>query len=114
MLPVRFWSDSQNVICWLHNTDRQRKMYRVVKVLTRSESNQWGWVPSEDNPADHASRGCRLGELFKTNWVSGPDWLGKSEIDFPTQPTSVTLTDEAKIEDKPIINHALEKAREVE
>ena len=37
-------------------------------------------MSSEDNPADHASRGLRAKELIASNWFSGPDFLWHEEL----------------------------------
>lgn len=42
--------------------------------------SQWRYVPSEDNPADHASRGLKAKELIASNWFNGPDFLWCEEL----------------------------------
>ena len=37
-------------------------------------------VKSEDNTADHASRGCTAKQLAETNWFTGPSFLWKKEL----------------------------------
>ena len=47
--------------------------------------DQWRYVASKDNPADHASRGLSVEELTaKGEWLQGPEFLWKHEFDWPT------------------------------
>lgn len=37
-------------------------------------------MSSEENPADHASRGLKAKELIASNWFNGPDFLWCEEL----------------------------------
>ena len=73
---VFFWTDSQNVLCWLHSEDRNLQKFvanRIAKIQKATDVLSWRWIESESNPADLASRGKLAGELVKdTLWWEGP------------------------------------------
>lgn len=60
---------------------------RVERIKQSTESAQWRYVASEDNPADHASRGLTAGQLIASNWLTGPDLLWQK--DLPSQVVKV-------------------------
>ena len=101
--PSFFWSDSTNVLCWLKHKGRQRKMFvanRIRDVMTHSKAEDWFWVPTEDNPADLASRGAMPSTLLESDlWFQGPEWLLSEE--WPETPEVLELSEEAKKEDRP-------------
>ncbi len=41
---------------------------------------QWHYIDTEQNPADHASRGLKVSELISSNWLTGPKFLWEREI----------------------------------
>ncbi|GFW56324.1 integrase_H2C2 domain-containing protein [Trichonephila clavipes] len=52
---VHFWSDSTNVISWIHQESRELKTFvanRVSKIHHLSSRDQWHHIVSEQNPAD--------------------------------------------------------------
>lgn len=76
--PV-FYTDSAVVLAWLRTPFHQLKVFeanRVSAILSRSSSEQWHHVRSEDNPADIASRGRFPSQLVGEQlWWNGPSWL---------------------------------------
>ncbi|XP_052271566.1 uncharacterized protein LOC127872276 [Dreissena polymorpha] len=57
---VTFWSDSVNILWWVRGRSRQFKPFvanRVGEIQSDSNPEQWRYVPSRENPADHLSRG---------------------------------------------------------
>ena len=78
-----FWTDSQVVLGYINNEARQFHTFvanRVQFIRERSSTTQWKYVPSEQNPADHASRGLTVEQLRRSNWLEGPSFLWKSEL----------------------------------
>ena len=78
-----FWSDSKIVLGYIKNDGKRFHVFvanRVQCIRENSQPQQWHYVSSEENPADHASRGMYAEELINSNWLSGPDFLWKSEI----------------------------------
>lgn len=50
-------------------------------------------MTSEDNPADHASRGLMAEELVSSNWFTGPKFLWQSEIPKNDMVGGITVND---------------------
>jgi hypothetical protein len=94
-----FWVDSAVVYYWANNKDKDLKDYNIFVGNRLGEvfetfgrlkdfSPEVRWLDTKSNPADLISRGCD-GPEFKEQfqfWISGPDFLGKSEDQWPTPP----------------------------
>lgn len=73
-----FWTDSQVVLAYINNDARRFQVFvanRITKIHQLSEPSQWHYVPTSENPADHASRGMSVSGLLNSNWFTGPDFL---------------------------------------
>lgn len=78
-----FWTDSQVVLGYINNEARRFHTFvanRVQKIHLSTTPQQWRYVPTNENPADHASRGLNVDEILKTNWLTGPNFLWKKDI----------------------------------
>ena len=85
---VKFYSDSRVVLGYIHNEKRRFYVYvgnRVSRIRVSSSPDQWSYVPSELNPADHATRCIPASELRDSAWIRGPQFLVNDEQD-PTEP----------------------------
>jgi hypothetical protein len=84
---VFLFSDSQCVLKWI-NTERPLSVFvgNRVKEIKKHKNVHFLYVPTEENPADVASRGCSA-ESLKENrkWWKGPIWLIKNECDWPVK-----------------------------
>lgn len=84
---VVFWTDSQTVLKYIRNEKARHPVFvanRVTLIRDSSNIDQWKYVPSKSNPADHASRGLSVEELStKKQWLQGPEFLWKSESEWP-------------------------------
>ncbi|XP_046142527.1 uncharacterized protein LOC123987999 [Osmia bicornis bicornis] len=89
-LPVFTWSDSQIVLTWLRKHPCHWKTFvanRVSFIQTELPSAIWAHVPTNENPADLASRGSKPADLIHANlWWHGPDWLAMPEEHWPKAP----------------------------
>lgn len=73
-----FHSDSKVVLGYISNETRRFYVYvsnRVLRIRRSSRPDQWRYVSTEQNPADHATRAVTAGRLNDTNWLSGPKSL---------------------------------------
>ena len=75
----KFWTDSKIVLGQLCNDSKRQEVFvanRIRKIRDISEPAQWDHVPTDQNPADLASRGCAAQELSESSmWLSGPSFL---------------------------------------
>ena len=83
---VLYWTDSMNVLCWLKTESRQLHTFvanRVAKIQRATNPESWHWIPSEENPADLASRGVLPEDLIPRElWWQGP----KDRLEGPPPP----------------------------
>ncbi|XP_035808144.2 uncharacterized protein LOC118470918 [Amphiprion ocellaris] len=75
---VKFFTDSRIVLGYIHNSTRRFYMYvsnRVTRIRGSTHPNQWHYVPTNLNPADHATRFTSAAQLQHSNWLSGPAFM---------------------------------------
>ena len=72
-------TDSAVVLGWLtHSTNNWRVFvsHRVVQIRNTLPHTRWRYVPSSDNPTDHASHGLTPSHIVNCEvWWHGPPWL---------------------------------------
>ena len=92
-----FWTDSRVVLGYISNEARRFHTFvanRIQRIHNSTTSQQWKYVPTNDNPADHASRGLTAAELQTSNWFSGPEFLWETEItDEQESPNEIHVGD---------------------
>lgn len=73
------WCDSKIVLAWLATHPNRWVTFvanRVIEIQQGFDANNWMYVPSKNNPADIASRGCSVKELEHSSlWWHGPTFL---------------------------------------
>ncbi|XP_003382170.1 Pao retrotransposon peptidase family protein [Trichinella spiralis] len=73
------WSDSKVALGWINGDANRWKPFvanRVREIQALTPSLWWRYIPTEDNPADLASRGCTVKNLSTSlKWWQGPTWL---------------------------------------
>lgn len=87
------WTDSQIVLCWLRSTVHTLEVFVANRVSQIQKSDTpliWRHVPGELNPADCASRGCLGPDLIDHPLWWGPEWLSRSELEWPRSPVLST------------------------
>jgi len=79
------WCDSSAVLGWIKTAPSRLKTYisnRVQKLVEHVPPEQWHYVSTSHNPADHASRGLSPQQLIACYlWWQGPAWLKLSHVD---------------------------------
>lgn len=78
-----FWTDSKVVLGYVNNDARRFHIFvanRIQRIKESTDPSQWRYVKSEENPADHASRGLSAKGLLTSNWFTGPDFLWHKEL----------------------------------
>ncbi|XP_064646181.1 uncharacterized protein LOC135499366 [Lineus longissimus] len=85
---VKFWSDSLDVIHWIHGQTRQYKPFiahRVSEIQQKTLPSQWHHVPGEQNPADLATQGSSMTSMSdKSVWTEGPQFLYGGRDSWPS------------------------------
>ncbi|KAK5859400.1 hypothetical protein PBY51_020957 [Eleginops maclovinus] len=82
-LQEYFWTDSTVVLGYINNDARRFQVFvanRIQRIKSSTKPEQWFHVASEDNPADHASRGLTAEQLKSSNWFSGPKFLWQKDL----------------------------------
>lgn len=73
------WSDSQVALSWINSSPSRWKPFvanRVACIQEIISFDSWRYVPSDQNPADCASRGMTPAELLSFDlWWKGPAFL---------------------------------------
>ncbi|XP_067369271.1 uncharacterized protein [Channa argus] len=95
-LQEHFWTDSRVVLGYINNDARRFHVFvanRVQRIKSSTDPKQWHFVQSEDNPADHASRGLTAEQLVASNWFTGPDFLWEKELPIGTVVEEVSKDD---------------------
>ncbi|XP_039534522.1 uncharacterized protein LOC120483523 [Pimephales promelas] len=75
---IKFFTDSKVVLGYIYNESKRFYVYvhnRVQRIHQSSRPEQWHYVHTEENPADHASRSLPASGLVQTSWFTGPSFL---------------------------------------
>ena len=91
----RYYTASQIVLGYLTNTTRRFYVYvsnRVNRIHQSSFPNQWTHVPTEQNPADLATRSLHVSQLTNSLWLRGPQLVTLTNS-FLEPPFSFQLVD---------------------
>lgn len=83
------WTDSTIVLGWINTQPKTLKTFvcnRIQEIRELTAQHEWRYVPTQDNPADLASRGVKPQDL-KNNylWWHGASFLSKPEDEWPQQ-----------------------------
>ena len=90
-----FWTDSKVVLGYIANETRRFHIFvgnRVQQIQEHSSPDQWHYVDTKSNPADHASRGLNPQGLQKSNWITGPAFLWKDKSCWPVNEAKEIFT----------------------
>ena len=76
---------------------------------------QWRYVHSANNPAYDASRGLSAHAFLNSKrWIDGPDFLGKSETEWPKladTPNCITQEDDPEVKKEFTVNTVIVEKR---
>ena len=102
---VYAYTDSTVVLAWLDGKTKRYCIYsanRISSTVNFLPTKCWRHVPTQQNPADAASRGLSAVELQTHHlWWHGPPWLKSQPLDFPPQPTQSQINKLKEVEAKP-------------
>ncbi len=94
------WSDSLTVLFWLNDDSQRFQAFvynKLQKIRAATSPTEWRWVPTEQNPADWATRGkdpsfLQLNEM----WKIGPPFLRQDESNWPKTPALLRTSEVLK------------------
>ena len=87
--PIRefYWTDSKVVLGYIRNEAKRFKVFvanRVQIIRENSDVNQWRYIETKKNPADHTSCGLIPSYSKKVkSWISGPEFLWQEDSKWP-------------------------------
>ncbi|XP_071161140.1 uncharacterized protein [Mytilus edulis] len=91
---ITFWSDSQIVLQWL-STSKQLKRFlrnRVTEIRKLTNTQEWRYCPTKDNPADLLTRGLSASQFEQnTLWFNGPEWISDASKWPSWKPNDTTV-----------------------
>lgn len=86
---IFIWSDSRTVLHWVRNNASRYSVYvshRLGEIAELTQTQQWRWVPTKENPADDATRGDEHRTITSNDrWYSGPDFLRRPSSEWPRE-----------------------------
>lgn len=91
-----FWTDSQVVLAYVNNEARRFHVFvanRVQLIREITNTHQWYYVNTSENPADHVSRGLLVSDISSTNWMSAPKFLWEQEVCPPPNSSNLLVGD---------------------
>ncbi|XP_075163068.1 uncharacterized protein LOC142235694 [Haematobia irritans] len=81
------WTDSSIVLGWLSKPPWSWETFvanRTSKIHTLVPNAQWRHVPTNENPADLGTRGCKPHDLKNSKlWWNGPSWITAPPSSWP-------------------------------
>ena len=75
---IKFHTNSKVVLNYIYNQTRRFYVHvnnRVTCIRRSTRPEQWHYVPTDHNPADHATRSVPAALLLHMMWPTGPDFL---------------------------------------
>ncbi|XP_062706189.1 uncharacterized protein LOC134287695 [Aedes albopictus] len=92
-----FWSDSQDVLCWIKSDHRRYSSFvafRISEILELTEMADWRYVPTDLNVADDGTKWKGLPDLKPgARWFNGPQFLYLPEEHWPRTLKKASTTD---------------------
>ena len=106
-LETFYWVDNKIVLGYISNKKRRYRVFvanRVRVIDEYTESKNWRYVATKDNPGDFASRGISPKETTKVDtWLKGPEFLRTSDESWRLADPDVEIInddEEVKVEKK--------------
>ena len=74
------WTDFQCVLQWPHSKKPLSTFVtNRLKEVKSLEGTSFRYIPTQENPAELATRGKSPSELLHSIWWNGPSWLTKPQ-----------------------------------
>lgn len=114
---VKFFTDSKVVLGYIGNETKRFYTYvrnRVDRIRKSSSPEQWGYVPTAQNPADEPTRSISAGSLQESKWLNGPSGSFSRQAEESYQEFPLVDPDEDKeirTLKTDLVDHVAEKTR---
>ncbi|XP_055548592.1 uncharacterized protein LOC129732102 [Wyeomyia smithii] len=102
-LPIMrrvLWTDSKTVLAWINSDHRRYRQFvacRMGEILSKTNAEDWKWVPTKQNVADEATKWGKGPNLYpESRWFTGPQFLRETEASWPRQFISEETPEELK------------------
>ncbi|XP_062557279.1 uncharacterized protein LOC134222152 [Armigeres subalbatus] len=109
------WTDSKTTLAWIqsqHCRYRQFVAFRVGEILSKTEATEWRYVPTQHNPADEGTKwGKGPSTDVSSRWFRGPEFLYKSEAEWPEQRSMQSMNTEEEL--RPCLVHRQKPVEDV-
>lgn len=115
-LEEHFWTDSKVVLGYVNNDAKRFHVFvanRIQRIRSLTDPRQWHHVPSESNPADHASRGLTVQQLLNSNWFKGPEFLWQSELPVENGKFTEVKPNDPELKTVHVFNTKVEERRTI-
>ena len=105
---IYYWSDSKTALHWIRSDPRNYKIFvmnRLGEIREKSNFCDWRWVPTQENPADDATRWAPQALKKNSRWIKGPSFLRENENYWPVEKDFVrdkSASDEIEKEERTI------------
>lgn len=104
---ITFYTDSKVVLGYIYNETRRFYVYvsnRVLRIRRSSRPGQWQYVPTDENPADLATRSVASSHLADTTWLCGPTFLKCPPRDSPERDIFELVHPDSDVEIRPQVS----------
>jgi len=101
-----YWTDSKVVLGYINNDARRFHIFvsnRVQKIRNISSPEQWRYVDTLENPADHASRGLGARELTTSSWFTGPSFLWENNVTTTESDKFIVSPDDPEVKNAQVL-----------
>ena len=99
---------------YISNEARRFHVYvanRVQQIMEHTNTPQWHYVNSSENPADNASRGMNAYELVhNSTWLKVPEFLRKNDVPLSKPETFPLKPDDPELKQKSVESFACQAA----
>ncbi|XP_032425349.1 uncharacterized protein LOC116724101 isoform X1 [Xiphophorus hellerii] len=115
-LQEHFWTDSKVVLGYVNNDAKRFHVFvanRIQRIKSLTNPHQWHHVPSENNPADHASRGLSVQQLLTSNWFKGPEFLWQSELPIETDKAIEVIPNDPELKTVHVLKTEVQERRTI-
>ena len=100
-----YWTYSQIVLAYIQNDAMRFHVFvanKIQVIQNATSRDQWRYIESSKNPADHTSRGFDAKELVTSSWLRSPEFLWRT---LPKSETVLEVIHAEDVEVKRVIVH---------